>query len=371
MKHYSFEDRLWMWLNKRFGTSVATIESIVKKNGGILQLAENAIRRKIEFPDFISRENRHALQESFENESIDKFIEWLDSRKVTAVTRASDNYPNLLREIYDPPTVLYVVGNLKKDVQMPFAIIGSRKCTHYGLEMSERFGMELAEQGFCIVSGMAVGCDSAASKGALSVKNNDYPTIAVLGSGVNVIYPASSFDLYNSIAERGAVISELLPHLSPTRYSFQQRNRIISGLSKGVLVVEAGERSGTMLTVDFAHDQGRDVFSIPGRITDKKSYGTNQLIKNGCAKAVFDIDDILFEYGVSVKSEIKSVLHDVDTTELSEKQHRIYEALLNGEKNFDSLCEILRIPIPDLNMCLTEMELSGIIKQLSNGVYSV
>ena len=192
----------------------------------------------------------------------------------------------------------------------------------------------------------------------------------MLGCGVDVIYPASSKKLYDEITSRGAIISEYKPGTLPTRSSFPQRNRIISGISKGVLVIEAGARSGTRITANYAHDQGRDVFAVPGRISDLMSVGTNGLIKCGEAKAVFDVDDILCEYG-SFTLRAESPVKTADTSKLTPEQKTVYDLLLTGEKNVDTLCFVTGFSAAEINIYLTEMELSGIIKQLPHGEYSV
>lgn len=368
---YSEKERAWLWLNRVIGANVQMAEALLKL-GSPVELRARAINGEpISFPEGMSPDDGELLLSSAGDDSIDRYIEWLTAKGIYAVTRDSEDYPDLLREIFDPPTVLYVIGRLQRQAALPIAVIGSRKCSDYGIEMAEHFGLELAKHGACVVSGLAVGCDAAASRGALSVKTSDYPTVAVLGSGVNVIYPAKNKKLYEAISERGAVISEFLPNMHPNKFSFPQRNRIISGLSRGVLVVEAGASSGTSITVDFALEHGRDVFAVPGRITDPMSRGTNNLIKRGEAKAVFDIEDILSEYGVEVMSNAASPIKLVDTAKLSPRQALLYNTLLIGEKNIDELCQTTGFTVSELNILLTEMELSGIIKQLPNKLYSI
>ncbi|MBO4563395.1 MAG: DNA-processing protein DprA [Clostridia bacterium] len=370
MREYSEKDRAWLWLNMTLGSSVVSTEQLVYANDGLIPLFTSARSgRTLRFPDGIKPIQQQALLSSCSDACIDDFISTLDNCGVYAVTRSGEDYPKLLREIYDPPTVLYVKGRLQAEVKYPIAVIGSRKCSDYGKEMAEYFGRELANEGACVISGMAAGCDSIAAQGALST-DKDYPTIAVLGTAINDVYPQSSHKLYDMIAERGAVVSEYKPFSKPPRGSFPQRNRIISGLSKGVLVIEAGVHSGTSITVGYAHDQGRDVFAVPGRLNDLMSVGTNGLIKSGAAKAVFGVDDIMYEYGVftgfkappSVKAKSRDLPHE---------QALILEELLLGEKSADELCEKLGYSVAELNTYLTEMELSGIIKQLPNGIYAV
>ncbi|MBO4848437.1 MAG: DNA-processing protein DprA [Clostridia bacterium] len=370
MRIYTEKERAWLWLNSVFGSNVASADQLIYMNDGLMALFEDALAgRTLRCPDQLKERQRNALIKNRANYEIDAMISDMEDAGVYAVTRDSEDYPKLLREIYDPPTVLFVKGRLRSDVKYPIAVIGSRKCSDYGREMAEFFGRELAQEGACVISGMADGCDSIAAKGALSVKDCDYPTAAVLGTAINDVYPSSNTRLYDEIAARGAVISEYRPFSKPQRGSFPQRNRIISGLSKGVLVIEAGLRSGTSITVGFAHDQGRDVFAVPGRLNDLMSVGTNGLIKSGAAKAVFGVDDIMYEYGVFTGYRHAPV-KVADLSALSPEQRRVCEALINGEKTADELCELLGMKISALNTYLTEMELSGIIKQLPNGYYA-
>ena len=371
VREYDNRERAWIWLSSALGTRVRLTEEFIYLNDGLLPLFDAALSGgPLRFPESMKQAQRTALIRKRAESEIDAAIERALKAGAHIVTRDSEDYPYLLREIYDPPTVLFVKGRLRGDVKLPIAVIGSRKCSDYGREVSEHFGRELAGAGVCVVSGMAAGCDSAAAWGALSVKEAEYPTIAVLGSGVDIVYPPGNERLYGAIAERGAVISELEPGKKPSRESFPQRNRIISGISKGVLVTEAGEKSGTSITVGFAHDQGRDVFAVPGRITDVMCRGSNRLIKDGEAKAVFGIDDILYEYGAFVlRDEPKET--GADRIELPAEQRKLYDELVLGEKTADELCEKLGLEISGVNIYLTEMELSGIIKRLPSGKYSV
>lgn len=371
MRAYGQKERAWLWLGDTVGANVRLAEELLYNNGGIMELFDSARRgAKLILPEKAPA----ALSKSLRNNCSDSFIDMLTERMekahITAVTRDSEGYPELLREIYDPPTVLYVKGKADLNVKLPIAVIGSRKCTAYGKEMAAYFGRRLAEKGACVVSGLALGCDSIAAENAANTAPNDMPTIAVLGSGVDVVYPYQCAALYNLICERGAVISEYKPGTRPARENFPQRNRLISGLSKGVLVIEAAAKSGTRITAEFALEQGRDVFAVPGRITDLMSVGTNGLIKSGEAKSVFDVDDILYEYGV-FGPDVEKPIKETDTSSLTSEQKEIFKALLGGEKTVDELCMITDYSVSDINMYLTEMELSGIIKQLPNGEYGV
>ncbi len=364
-------ERAWIWLASAVGVNSRLADELVYINDGILPLYEAALKGgAIRFPENVSPSQRAALERPDPDRTVDRALAKLADAGVKAVTRDSADYPYLLREIPDPPVLLYVKGRLRGSLKLPIAVIGSRKCSDYGRETAAFFGKELASNGACVISGMAAGCDSEAAWGALSAADAEYPTIAVLGSGIDVIYPANNRKLYDEISERCAVISEYPPGFQPRKETFPQRNRIISGLSKGVLVVEAAMRSGTSITVGFAHEQGREVFAVPGRINDVMCRGSNRLIKDGEAKPVFDVDDILVEYGTFVmRAEPKFA--EVDRIKLPAAQKKVYDLLLLGEKTVDALCETLDMDASLVNIYLTEMELSGIIKRLPGGEYSI
>ena len=214
--------------------------------------------------------------------------------KIEEISINSNEYPKVLKNIYDPPLKLYILGN--KDIlkQKGIAIVGSRNATEYGKKVAFKFARELSEKGINIISGLAVGIDTYAHIGALQEKSMG-KTIAVLGSGLDEIYPKQNIELAKQIIKyEGCIISEYPLGTRPQRINFPQRNRIISGLSKGVLIVEAGEKSGSLITADFAIEQGKEVFAIPGNIMNQNSIGTNNLIKQG-AKLVTSYKEVLEE----------------------------------------------------------------------------
>lgn len=299
---------------------------------------------------------------------IDGCFKRLAELDVSAAAFESPEYPALLKEIYDPPPILYYRGRLQAEPALPIAVVGSRSPTEYGRRMAHTLSQALAECGACVVSGLAYGVDCIAALGALAAEDNPYPTIAVLGSGVDVVYPAANRDIYEQIIARGAVVSEFLPGTKALPSNFPMRNRIISGLSRGVPVVEAAAKSGTLITVDCALEQGRDVFALPGRITDPKSEGTNVLLREGHAKFTLSAEDVLEEYGGwrAVKAQTLS-----EPENLSLEQAVIRRLLLANERSFDELCELTGFSVPLLNSTLTEMEFSGIIRQSPGRVYSI
>jgi len=214
------------------------------------------------------------------------------ANNITIIACDDPLYPSLLKKIHDPPVVLYVLGDLHLLNTRGIGIVGSRAATHYGRSIAYRMGRSLARRGFTITSGMALGIDTAAHKGALAAKGG---TIAVLGCGLDIIYPPSNRELYKEIGVAGTIVSEYPLGTLPDNFRFPARNRIISGLSLGVVVVEAANRSGSLITANHALEQGREVFAVPGRIDSVKSVGTHTLLQQG-AKLVHSVDDIVEEF---------------------------------------------------------------------------
>ncbi len=276
-----------------------------------------------------------------------------------------DNYPQLLRSIFDPPYLFYYRGELEILKEFCLAIVGSRRASLYGKGQARRFGNELAAQGLVIVSGMARGIDTEAHLGALEAGGK---TVAVLGSGIDVVYPPENRQLYTRICESGLVLSEFPPHTHPEAGNFPIRNRTISGLCRGVLVVEAQQKSGALITTDFALEQGRDVFAVPGPINSKNSVGTNYLIKQG-AGLVSGIEDILAEYGLNDKQDLPRVRQGELAFGLEAEEMLVIEALGYESAHFDQLMGSLGLNTGELSTILLKMELKGIIQALPGNYY--
>jgi len=236
-----------------------------------------------------------------ESKEFKQELDRIEREGIEVIDIVDPDYPRLLREIYSPPLCLYIRGKREALKQTGFAIVGTRTPTAYGLSMAEKFSASLASLGFVIVSGLARGIDTAVHKGALKA----HETIAVLGSGLCQLYPPENQKLSQQIKRQGAVISEFPLATKPLRMNFPRRNRIISGLSIGVLVIEAAQKSGALITANFALEQNREVFALPGKADSPFSRGTHSLIKEG-AKLIEDIDDILSELNVEIKSEGKT-----------------------------------------------------------------
>ncbi|NLM42477.1 MAG: DNA-protecting protein DprA [Clostridiales bacterium] len=294
-------------------------------------------------------------------EKIERYLGKVKENNIKVYTIDDKEYPENLKHIYDPPPVLYVKGNIDKIDDNAIAIVGSRKATDYGLKVAKRLGMELAEAGITVVSGMAIGIDSAAHRGALKAGGR---TIAVFACGLNHIYPKSGYSLAKEILKNGAIISEYPLGIKAAPNNFPARNRIISGISKGVVIVEASEKSGSLITADFALEQGRDVFAVPGNIEAPNSKGTNSLIKNG-AKLVTCVDDILEEYGLHKSNRVISN----DMIYLDEIDEAILELLEESGKSMDEIISILDFEISVIISKIIQLEIHGIIKEVGNVYY--
>ncbi|OGX08046.1 MAG: DNA protecting protein DprA [Omnitrophica WOR_2 bacterium GWA2_47_8] len=333
-------------LIKYFGSAQAVLSSVGKIREHKF-LPEQAIQHIESFP-----------QESFFlNE--EKLIA---AHKADVITLWDKDYPKTLKEISNPPVVLYVKGTLNKDEEPALAIVGSRQASIYGMTMAEKFALELAELGITIVSGLAKGIDTFAHRGALKAKGR---TIAVLGSGLANLYPRDNKKLFEEIAENGAVISEFPMTTEPLSYNFPQRNRIISGLSLGVLIVEAALKSGALITSDFALEQGKEVFALPGKIDSPNSKGVHQLIKQG-AKLSTHRDDILEELKVPLKKSlvIEFQTAQVENFELNSEENEIFQQIKIQPLHIEDLAGFEKQPINRLSSVLLNLELKGLIKQL-------
>lgn len=296
----------------------------------------------------------------------DKEIERLYSLGVRFSTIDDDDYPERLRTIFDPPPVLYIKGSIPNS-PLNIAIVGARKSSHYGKMMAEKIACELGEQGITVISGMARGIDSCAHKGTL---NGQGSTIAVLGCGINIVYPRENRNLMDEIVNNGAVITEYPLGAEPLPWRFPARNRIISGLSEGVLVVEAATNSGSLITVDYALEQGRDVFAIPGNVNNPQSKGPNNLIKQG-AKLVETANDIIDEYNV-LGFNIEKSSNNNEQLEISfsdSEEEKVYNSINSEMIHIDELAVKLKVAINQLLVILINLELKGLINQLPGQYY--
>ncbi|MEA2531824.1 MAG: processing protein, partial [Thermomicrobiales bacterium] len=289
--------------------------------------------------------------------SLDGEMERIGRLGMEVVTLGEAHYPRLLAEIPAPPPVLYFKGTLEPEDRTAVAMVGTRRSTAYGREVASRIATELAEAGVTIVSGMARGIDAVAHQAAVRAGGR---TLAVLGSGVNVIYPAEHATLAAEIAEHGAVVSDYAPDTKPDAVNFPPRNRIISGLSLGVVIVEAPNRSGALITCDFAADQGREVFVVPGNVLSHASAGCNRLLRDG-ARAVTCAADILEDLKLGQRREQTVVQQALPA---SEEERRLYALLTAEPQHIDELSAAANLAITQGSVLLSMMELKGFVRNV-------
>jgi DNA processing protein len=286
------------------------------------------------------------------------------------LTQADEAYPELLRQIYDPPIVLYVKGELTAKDKNAVAMVGSRQTTHYGLESARKLAYQLAYVGVTIVSGGARGIDTAAHQGALSAKGR---TVAVLGTGINLIVPPENAELFERIAANGAVITQFPFNRQADKQSFPIRNRIVAGMTLGTIVVEANLTSGALITANFATDYGRQVFAVPGRIDSPRSKGCHDLIKKG-AKLCEDAEDVLseFEYLFPATNRPASPAETgtLPALSLSENEQRVFDALADDDET--SIDEAIRrsgLPSSAVSVALLSLEMKRVVRQLPGKLF--
>lgn len=280
-------------------------------------------------------------------------LERLEADGVQVIPLADEAYPALLQEIANPPPVLFVRGTLLEIDRVAVAVVGTRRVTPYGRDVARSIAGDLARAGVTVVSGLAHGVDGIAHQAALEANGR---TIAVLGSGIHDIYPREHRNLAQRIAEQGAIMSDNLPNAKPDRWNFPARNRIISGLSQGVLVVEAPERSGALITVDFAADQGRDVFAVPGPVNAASSAGCLKIMRDG-ARPVRDANDILEDLRL-----LRPELPDAEQPVLfiDDDDRRVLHVLTSAPLHIDDVVEASGLPLPRVSAILLTLELQGL-----------
>lgn len=356
------EQFYWYWICNIPGIGNTGIERLIDYFGNPKSVYDASVEH-IKECGILKPKEQDALEQSKYDGSL--FDEYLDLKKknIRMITLNDQEYPKRLWNIYNRPVVLYVKGKLPEQKFPAVAIVGARNCSEYGRNVAFSLGKQLAQAGITVISGMASGIDGAAHRGALSI---DGCSVGVLAGGVNHCYPRSNFDIYEQIQQKGCLISEYAPGIEPTANHFPLRNRIISGLSDIVVVVEARERSGSLITVDMALEQNKQVMVVPGRICDDLSKGTNNLIKLG-AGVVTSVKDILedleFEVPISV-IEMKK-----NTKLLATEENMVYSCLDLLPKNFDNILEETGLDYSVVSESLLSLEFKDLIKEISKGYY--
>ncbi|MEW6003255.1 MAG: DNA-processing protein DprA [Nitrospirota bacterium] len=298
-------------------------------------------------------------------EEVDKQIEILEKKQIRVVSLHEPSYPEMLRDIEDSPAVLYMKGNILPRDRYAIAIVGSRKPTHYGISVTENISEELASMGFTIVSGLARGIDALSHRSALRAGGR---TIAVVGSGLDVPYPPENKGLMDKIENSGCLISEFPPGTPPERENFPRRNRLISGLSLGVLVIEATSDSGSLITAAHALEQNREVFAVPGNITSPTSEGTNELIRRG-AILTRKADDIVEDLSPILKGFIRS--REKTRIEITGEEKNLCDLLSGEPKHIDIISRESGLPASKVLGILLGLELKGAVRQTSGKRFSL
>ncbi|HQU84059.1 MAG TPA: DNA-processing protein DprA [Pyrinomonadaceae bacterium] len=372
--------KTWLSLNMTPGVGPRAATKLLERFGS----AENvfhATRKELDSLRIRAETIESILKQEFHDKAQEE-LEKVKESGADVLILDDGSYPFLLREIADPPITLYVKGDWQACFDAPcVGVIGSRRCSTYGENASEMLSRDLAANGVCVVSGLARGIDSAAHRGAIKGKGR---TIAVLGTGINQVYPKENARLVDEIlASGGAVVSQFPLETPPLKENFPYRNRIISGLSYGVLLVEASERSGSLITARLATEQNREVMAVPGNITSKNSFGTNYLIKSG-AKLVQQWQDVVAELPTEISASIlppkldddketkqKPKQQELAPANLSDNERKIWQLLSSDEPiHIDILLESSGLSFGDLNAALLGLEINEFIRALPGKTYA-
>lgn len=336
-----------------------TIEKVLSTNlNSLKQVVNENLAERIQK----ANNNRKKIESA-----LNKELNILSKIDGNIITVWDDSFPSLLKKIYDPPLLLYTKGAFIKDDEFSIAIVGTRQPTNYGKIQTERIASELANQNITIVSGLARGIDSIAHKATLKAGKR---TIAVIGSGLDVIYPPENKKLFDEISENGLIISEYELGTKPNAENFPKRNRIISGLSLGCIIVETGVAGGAMQTASFALDQNREVFAVPGNLGVKQSEGTNLLIQRGEAKLIRSSEDVLLELELKLKPVIgKNIPRP--KIEMNLFEEKIISVLKNEPVQIDVIAASTSLTTSDCLVHLLSLEFKGLVKQLPGKMFAL
>ncbi len=340
--------RLRQALLERFGTPAA-----------ILAAAPSDLREV----QGIGPKLAHSIAGARDDIDVERELALCSEHAIEIVAHGTDTYPRSLVEIHDPPGVLFVLGDLRPRDALAVAIVGSRHATHYGVAQAERLAASLARAGLTIISGLARGIDAAAHRGALSASGR---TIAVLGSGVLNVYPPEHAELSQQVIASGALVSESPPHSPPLAGAFPQRNRLITGMSLGVIVVEASLHSGALISARHAMEQGREVFAVPGRVDSRMSHGCHRLIRDG-AKLVETAEDVLEELGPLVAPAVAGegqVIHHPAELLLNEAEQQVLATMGLDPMTIDEVVVASGLPTPQVLSTISVLEMRHLIRRL-------
>lgn len=356
------EDNALLWLSTVKHMTKRRVDALTERFGSGAELARLGEAKLVKYG--VNRELAHSMFEHSPEMMAAKVLSDMYKSEMDFISLSNPKYPPLLRQTVDCPIGIFVRGTLPDYSAKFLAVVGSRRCTQYGATAAYSLSKELAAKGVVIVSGMADGTDSMAHKGALE---GDGFTVAVLGCGADVCYPAGNRGLMEKILAKGCIISELPPGTRPSKYTFPARNRIISGLSNVVAVIEADERSGTLITVNHALEQGRDVMALPGNINSRLSRGTNRLIKEGAA-IITCVEDIIELLGIEEKKENKKNSEKTDIS-LASEEKLVYDCIHSEPVTVDEIVLKTGLSLREVQYALTMLELKQLVLKLTGQKY--
>lgn len=333
-----------------FAASTAELIKVTGIQKNLAQRIQIAYRQRMKFSELVNAEADRAAKEG-----------------INIISVWDDDYPSLLKKIFDPPLLIYTKGSFSEADQYSIAVVGTRGPTSYGKIQAEKLTTELVVQNITIVSGMARGIDTVAHRSALKSGGR---TIAVIGSGIDVIYPPENRRLFEEIAESGVVLTEFEFGTKPDAVNFPRRNRIIAGLSLGTLIIETGVPGGALQTASFALDQNREVFAVPGNLGVRQSEGTNALIQKGEAKLVQNAEDILVELELKLKPVVGKNIPRPDI-ELNLFEEKVMGTLRDDSLQIDKIAELTNLSTSDCLVHLLSLEFKGLVKQLPGKVFAI
>lgn len=357
----SEEAEAWLVLNAS-GLSPA-LQRLLVETIGSAQAALTAGEEQLLEIESVSRAHLSKLREAQAHTDLGQLRNLCLEHSVHLVSYQDEEYPPLLAEIPEAPTLLFVQGQLTRDDDLAVAIVGTRKATPYGLKNARRLGHDLAQRGFTIVSGMALGIDAEAHEGALEAGGR---AVAVMATGADITYPPQHRALRQRLAESGAVLTEFAFGSKPTRYAFPIRNRIISGLTLGTVVVEAPAQSGALITAHHALDQGREVFAVPGSIDNPAARGAHQLLKEG-AHLVEVAEDVV--EGLGIMLTVVPTREQRPPVELTQAEQQVYDTLGSQPLRVDQLTERVGLDTAQVSATLMLLEVKGLARRFAGGTY--
>ena len=362
MRQHSDPRYYWFALQSVPGVGARRYQVLINKFGSPELALAAPVAELGRLPDF-GEKLVQALKSQVDWDTAEKQLEQLERSNGRLLTLTDPEYPEQLRAIYDPPPLLFLRGSFQPEDQQSVAIVGSRTCTTYGRQIAEKLAIGLVERCMTIVSGLARGIDSLAQRGAIKAGGR---TIGVLGCGIDVVYPPENEKLYDEVAEAGALVSEFFFGVKPDKHHFPSRNRIISGLSRGVIVVEAGKASGALLTAKHALEQNREVFAVPGNISSAASVGSNDLLKQG-AIPVTGTADVLLALGLDPYGRAQP--RKAPPPDLPEAEANVWQQLSDKPMQVDNLAASLDLPVADVLTKLLTLEMSGLVRQLPGKLF--